>query len=228
MKRDCRWFFTLLLVLSLSVGMAGAAFAAEGTSVLTVKDLQGDFTVSPGSQASDTDLFPSFKGVMPGDVREQIIEIRNHTEEKKPVHLYISSMSPLIDTADATRQETLTELLSMLTLRVWTGEQLVFDGTAADSAAKPIALGVVPYRDSTELRVELTVPVTVNNQQAEFLSEIEWIFQVEDAGFDSSVSDNPVPQTGDSAPWMLWFVLCTGSLGGLIWLSFRRKANERM
>lgn len=228
MKLCCKRIFALLLVLIFSVAtLSLPVLAAKEVSVLTIDNLEGDFAVLPGSQLSDTDLFSSFKEVMPGDMREENIEIRNETKEKRPVRLFLCSMTPVMDTEDPSRQETLDDLLSMLTLRVHAGDQLILDATASDTLAEPVSLGVVPYRDSADLQVELTVPVDVNNEQAELLSDVEWIFQVEDAGSDSSVPDHSIPQTGDGTLLIMWIVLCAGSFGGLIWIFLCRKTRKK-
>ncbi len=205
MKRYCRWIFTLLLVLSLSVEMAGVVLAAEGASVLTVKDLQGDFQVTPGSEQSQSDLFSSFKGVMPGDVCTETIEIRNRTAEHKPLRLFLTSVSP-----NPEQKESVAELLSMLNIRIWADDTLVFDATADTSSNQPVSLGVIPYRKSAEMRIELTVPVAVNSQQARNMAQIQWFFSAEDA------SDSSAPQTGDSSHLALWIVLCIVSLVGVV------------
>lgn len=224
MKHKYRRIFALLLVLCLSVVMLSvSAFAAEGASTLTIKDLHGDFQVSPGSQESQSDLFSSFKGVMPGDVCVETIEIRNETGEKKPLRLYLTSVSPVTDLPDSEQRAAVEELLSMLSVRVWVEDALVFDAAADASSNASIPVGVIPYRGSAKMRVELTVPVAVNNEQAQNIGKIKWVFHVEDAS-DPSAPSGGIPQTGEEGHLaFLTFaaVLSFAAVGGLTLLKKR-------
>lgn len=217
MKQYYRRIFALLLVLSLSVvTLSVSAFAAEEKSALIIKDLQGEYEVVPGSQISQSDLFSSFKGVMPGDVCVETIEIRNRTTEQKPLRLSLCATSPIVTTEDEGKREEVLELLSMLSIRIWTDDVLMFDATADTTLDEAIPLGVIPYRDSAKLRVELTVPVRLDNRLAQHIGQIEWVFQAEDAGSDDLGN---TPSTGDNSRLMLWGLLGVVSLVGAGYMS---------
>ncbi len=188
---------------------------------MTIKDLQGNFQVSPGSQESQSDLFSSFKGVMPGDVCVETIEIRNRTGERKPIRLALTAISPVMDSPEPEQRAAMEELLSMLSVRVWAKNTLVFDATAAASSNKSVSLGVIPYGKSADMRVELTVPVEVNNRQARNIAQIQWVFSAEDA------SDPSAPQTGDNSHLVLWSVLCVVSLGGVVGVYFWSRKRKQ-
>ena len=73
--RTIKSLFTLLLVSVLLISFSFNSFAANGN--VTYEKNAGDFIFSPGSDFSETDLFPDLKEVMPGDSLEQNITIKN-------------------------------------------------------------------------------------------------------------------------------------------------------
>ena len=70
MKRICTFVLSLLLVLA----MAAPAFAADDSNV-TYDGSAQKFIFAPGSKESVTDLFPEFRGVMPGDTMTEEINV---------------------------------------------------------------------------------------------------------------------------------------------------------
>ena len=83
MKKLISLLLMLLVIFSCSV----TAFAADGN--VTYTGNSGSIIFAPGSDESLTDLFPNFKGVMPGDSLEQKITIKNNASNNVKVKLYI-------------------------------------------------------------------------------------------------------------------------------------------
>ena len=83
-KTICSLALTLLMLLSCLC----AAYADTG-SVTYDGDAQS-FVFLPGSDDSPTDLFPDFKGVMPGDRLTQTLRLRNDSDHR--VRLYLRSL----------------------------------------------------------------------------------------------------------------------------------------
>ena len=65
MKRIFRSVFALILVCYTLLTIPITASAADGT--VTYDGKAREFKFKPGSTYSETDLFPNFKNVMPGD-----------------------------------------------------------------------------------------------------------------------------------------------------------------
>lgn len=90
MKRGFKTFICSLIALTVSVWLVIPASAADA-SVIYDGDAQ-KFIFAPGSSDSPTDLFDSFKGVMPGDALTQKITVRNAASNKVKVKLYLRSL----------------------------------------------------------------------------------------------------------------------------------------
>lgn len=232
-----------LLTFCFSVSLLSFPALAKEESVLTIKNLKGDFEVSPKSSESDSDLFSAFKQVMPGDTLTQKIKIQNHCEEHKKVNLYLSStLSQTESTAS------LQELLSMLHLRIWEKDKLLFEQTADQNLSEPIDLGALGYQEEEVLKVELEIPVEVDNEQAENIAMLEWTFDVEDAGMedDQTSSNGSVgggehssnnsgagtnhpssqPRTGDTAHVGMWIIVCFIALVSVIYIFSKKHKNK--
>ena len=81
MKKILPLLLTFVLLLSSTV----TVFAADGK--VTYSGNAGSFVFEPGSDHSLTDLFPNFKGVMPGDTLTQMITVKNDADNKGKVKI---------------------------------------------------------------------------------------------------------------------------------------------
>lgn len=144
------------------------------------------FVFLPGSSYSDSDLFASFKGVMPGDVIEQKITVSNKTG--KQVRIYLRAEA--VTEADK-------DFLDQLHLTVTSGQTEIFEGTAGeqDGLSKNTLLGTFKKDGSVELTATLRVPLELGNAYMGREGTVPWTFLVEE------IPEDDTPQTGD------WFSL---------------------
>lgn len=215
MKKIITLLITLVLLLSSTV----TVFAADGK--VTYSGNAGNFVFEPGSEHSLTDLFPNFKGVMPGDTLTQKITVKNDADNKVKVKIYVRSLGAHEDSV---------EFLSRLGLKVSKSEEnkmaYMFDAAANETAQLTdwVCLGTLYSGGEVNLDVTLTVPVELDNEFQNDVGYLDWEFMVEE--FPIEEGDPKPPQTGDNSHMGLWFALMLSSLTMLIILLFWRKKDK--
>lgn len=220
--------FFLLLALVLVCSLAVPAQAATVTI-----DGKDNIKFRPGSTYHATDLFDEqFKNVMPGDTVYTDIVIHagfaNFSEDSVKVW-----MRAIPHNADGNSPVTGVDFVSMqdflhqLELKVYNlskNGELIFKGKAdeLDDLRNNVLLGSFRKSSKIVLRVELVVPIELDNKYANRVGELDWLFTVE--AWDDPSVDNP--KTGD------YIMLAAGvmlfSAAAIIILLFwkRRKREE--
>ena len=172
----------LLMVMSL----ASTAFAASPT--ITFEGFSKGFDFQPGSEYTQTDLFGSFKNVMPGDTVTETITFTNSATDCDFVNLYMRAEAhdeagnPLSSkVAEKETVVTMTEFLSKLSMKVWNGTELIYDASPdqLDGLKNNVFLGTYRSGEKATLKVELNVPIELGNEYANRVGEVDWIFHVE-------------------------------------------------
>lgn len=179
--------FLLLVMISLLLG--SSIFAVDASVRFTDDHL---IIFAPGSFTSQSDMFPDFKGVMPGDKLSQEIGIKNEAEDFDYIRVYLQALphdevdnplSPNVQAAGET-VASMEEFLSQLMMSVYNEGVLVYQdspdqpGTLADS----LLLGQLPFGASLNLRVELEVPMSLSSDYMNRVGEVDWLIIVE--GFE--------------------------------------------
>lgn len=155
-------------------------------------------TFEPGSIYTDSDLFDNFKGVMPGDVRTEEITVKNNCDNCDYIKVYLRADTNTAENIQSIKNPTddtvvsMADFLSQLSMKVWNGDTLIFDASPDEVAglASNVYLGEIRKGGTIDLRVELSVPITLSNEYANRVGEVDWIFVVE--GFD-----DPTPSPDD-------------------------------
>ncbi len=212
-------FFTLLITLALLLSSAVTAFAADGR--VTYSGNAGSFVFEPASEHSLTDLFPNFKGVMPGDTLTQKITVKNDADNKVKVKIYIRSLGAHADSV---------EFLSQLGLKVAKSEEnemaYMFDAAASETAQLTdwVCLGTLYSGGEVNLDVVLSVPATLDNKFQNKIGYLDWEFMIEE--FPIEPDDPKPPQTGDDSNIVLWVAVTICSSAMIVILLFRRKKDQ--
>ena len=215
MKKIIALLFTVALLLSSTV----TVFAADGK--VTYSGNAGNFVFEPGSEHSLTDLFPNFKGVMPGDSLTQKITVKNDADNKVKVKIYMRSLGAHEDSV---------EFLSQLGLKVAKSEEnemaYMFDAVANETAQLTdwICLGTLYSGGEVNLDVTLNVPTSLDNEFQNKIGYLDWEFMIEE--FPVEPDDPKPPQTGDNSNMGLWFALMISSLAMLIILLVWHKKDK--
>lgn len=217
--------FSLLLTLLLVFSLTGTAFAAD--SAITFNGAREGFAFQPGSEYTTTDLFDSFKDVMPGDQLTETIQVKNAAEDCDYIKLYMRavvhdendnplSYSEFFENADGKDQAniagerdetvvTMQTFLRQLTMRIYNGEQLIYEASPdrAGGLVNNVLLGNLSTGESLTLKVELDVPVTLGNEYANRVGEVDWVFLAECIEYQKLTvhkvwDDNGYPDRPDS------------------------------
>ena len=120
------------------------------------------------------DLFPAFKDLMPGDVREQQIEVRA-TGVKSQVRVFVRAV---VDHETA-------HLLSPITLTASASDASagwLQTGTPGSVFAYPTQVATFTSDGSAVLNLQLSVPTSVSNELADASKTIRWEITAEDDG----------------------------------------------
>lgn len=211
---------TLLTVLVLILFSVLPVYAANGK--VTYSGNAGNFVFEPGSDHSLTDLFPNFKGVMPGDTLTQKITVKNNADNKVKVKIYIRSLGAHEDSV---------EFFSQLGLKVAKSEEnkmaYLFDAAANETAQLTdwVYLGTLYSGGEVNLDVTLNVPTSLDNEYQSKIGYLDWEFMIEE--FPIEEGDPKPPQTGDNSNMGLWFTIMICSLIMMIILLVWRKKDKQ-
>jgi len=206
MKIKNKHLSALALVLMLLLNMLGVVSAEEGT--ITFKGAEEGFDFGNGSEYTDSDLFDSFKDVMPGDQLSETIQIKNEAEDCDYIKLYMRAAvhdengNPLTYSeifeqldgkdqsgenqtpVDGQRDEsvvTMQDFLSQLTMRIYNGTELIYNAAPSEVGAlvNNVLLGTLSKGESLNLKIELDVPIELGNEYANRVGEVDWVFLAE-------------------------------------------------
>lgn len=210
---------TILITLAVFLSSTVTVFAADGK--VTYSGNAGNFVFEPGSEHSLTDLFPNFKGVMPGDTLTQKITVKNDADNKVKVKIYVRSLGAHEDSV---------EFLSQLGLKVSKSEEnkmaYMFDAAANETAQLTdwVCLGTLYSGGEVNLDVTLNVPTSLDNEFQNKIGYLDWEFMIEE--FPIEEGDPKPPQTGDNSNMGLWFTIMICSLIMMIILLVWRKKDK--
>lgn len=210
---------TILITLAVLLSSTVTVFAADGK--VTYSGNAGNFVFEPGSDHSLTDLFPNFKGVMPGDTLTQKITVKNDADNNVKVKIYVRSLGAHEDSE---------AFLSQLGLKVKTSSEnemaYMFDAAASETAQLTdwVCLGTLYSGGEVNLDVTLNVHTSLDNEFQSKIGYLDWEFMIEE--FPVEEGDPKPPQTGDNSNMGLWFTIMICSLIMMIILLVWRKKDK--
>lgn len=219
MKKTVKGILLLFAVLVVSACAAASALAGDASVVYDGSAQK--FLFAPGSSHSPTDLFDSFKGVMPGDTLHQKIAVRNDPSNQVKIKVYLRSLGA---------QDGSEDFLSSLNLTVTQDGDSVLFAAPADQTADLtdwVCLGTFYSGAEVLLDVKLEVPASLENDFQGTVGRLNWAFKVEELPVEPD--DPKPPQTGGTI--RVWTYAFTGAASLLLLLLLpavnRRQKRER-
>lgn len=180
--------FMALSMLPLSASASEYIPPRSSNVVFRASPSAGDFRFSPGTFYSDTDLFKTFKNVMPGDVLEESILITNNSQYNA-AEIYLKAVphgddNPMSSEVAKIEESvaSMEDFLSQLYMTVYNNEDEVIFAASPEKTAgltEPINLGRVTRGNLLEVRVVLEVPKNLGNKYAYRAGEVDWVFYAE-------------------------------------------------
>ena len=174
-KDAARSLRCMVVAILCMVALAVPAHAFADTPAIAYDGNARQLTVSGATASSGKpDLFPAFKDLMPGDEREQQIEIRA-TGVKSQVRVFVRAV---VDHETAS-------LLSPITLTATVGDASagwLQTGTPGSVFAYPTQVATFTGDGGTMLNLQLSVPTSVGNELADANKTIRWEITAEDDG----------------------------------------------
>lgn len=250
MKNGMKKLLSLVMIAAALAALTVPALAAD--SVVRREGTSGLVIETVGSGYTDTDLFGSFKNVMPGDELTEDITVKNSVNGFDYVKLYIRAVphdeeGNLLtydevfenedgkdkQNIDGERDETvatMADFLAQLSMDVYLvnadgTKETIFSASPDQSAqlTDSVLLGTFAKGESAKIQAVLHVPAELRNEYANRVGEVDWLFTVE--GFNN---EKPLIPTGQ----LNWPVAVFGALGvlliagGIIVLT-KKKKNEK-
>lgn len=203
MKKIISICLALLLVLSCTMAQASSQVNYEGGAE--------KFVFLPGSTYSDSDLFESFKQVMPGDVLTQRINVRNTSAKKVRIYLRAEPV-----------EEQYKDFLSRMNLQVTAADGEIFDAAVSETGqlTENTLLGTFKKGGSTDLILTLTVPYDLGNEFMCTMGIVPWTFLVEE------LKDDDTPHTGDSFELGTWLLAAALILAAIAYVVIKMKHQK--
>ena len=170
-----------------------------------------NFVFWPGSPFTDSDLFEGFKGVMPGDVLTQRVEVRNSSG--KPMRIYLRA-EPV--------DEKHVAFLDKLNLQVTCDKKEIFDAAPSQTGqlTENALLGTFKTDGSVMLQLILTVPLDLDNEHMSTMGTVPWVFVAEE------VPEDETPHTGDAYVQTTWLMAAGVLLAAIVAVLIQMKRQK--
>lgn len=225
-----RWIITAVVAMVFcafsSVQVARALPDVDGTGPSVIYD--GASKRLYGTNITDGELFAAFKGLIPGDTREQHFKLVAQNLER-PATVYLRS-----ECDEATRAA-LAETQVVISVDGREVARKGFHEVSSASLSEGVKLASFSADGSKTVTVRLEVPTSVGNELMDTAHQIDWVFVVQEDGGSgqngsttTGGSDALLPRTGDDTLLLAWGVFAAGMLMfGLHALYRLREARSR-
>lgn len=182
-----------------------------------------------------TDLFASFKNLLPGCARTQRIYVNNNSADNVEIFLRAESISQVRMSAE--EKELVEQLLNKeAIIEITDGKKCIYKGPVAGNLSgvkstmrDNISLGVFPGGSTRELTVTLSLSPQMDNRYLNLTGKVKWVFTAVGEE-DAAVYSATVPQTGDGTRIGMWIALFITSgifLAGAAWIEKKSRRTDK-
>lgn len=187
-----------------TVAKASGRKYTEASPVSVISDVE--YTSGGGFQCSTSELFDGFAGMMPGNICEKTVNLKNASKGELKVYLDVNAKD--------------SELNQKLQLRIMAGDREIYNGTAAGTGElKKLKVLDIPKRETGSLKLELGLPANTDNAYVQMQDDIVWTLQVEEVPDESA-------QTGDLSNILPYAAATLLAVILMIYLAGYRKEDE--
>lgn len=192
------------------LGITAPEMPQAEESVVEYRGQNGGFAISEAT----TDLFVSFKNLVPGCSRAQRILIKNNSAEKAELFLRAEEAKQIFTSADQKRR--IQELLEKnAQIRISRGNQVIYQGPLSgnleaqtETLKKDISLGTFEAKEEKMLTVLLALSPDMDGEYEKLTGKVRWVFSAKGEGETGKTTASPnVPVTGDSTRLGMWTAL---------------------
>lgn len=174
---------------------------ATGNPTVIYDGKQKEFTII---NVTDTDLFPLYKNLIPGDNIEQTIDLKMENLETT-TSIYLS----------AECEEEVRRALEGTTLDIYSGAQLIVKNKIVFD---DILLGEYDKKTSETLTAIIHIPTSYGNEISEQKNKIQWVFKAQE-----NPTTNNNPQTGDDFNILIYIAIIIMTIGIIIVVLKKKK-----
>lgn len=146
------------------------------------------FNGNSGQLISNTDdFFKAFGEMMPGDIKEGSVSVKNNTKDIQDLSLSM--------TLPKTYYKSQYDLLSLVNIKILNDKEIVYEGSIADSYnVGEINLGRYKKGSSSTLSFIVSMSTNVTNRLALTEAEVDWTFKASSVDKGEKIPNKTVPQ----------------------------------
>ena len=161
------------------------------------------------------DFFSNISTLVPGDVYEDMISLKN--TGKEPMKLYFYSVPH-------TRSTLIDEIGLSVRTEFNGNETIVYDGQMrAEELSEELLLITIPAGEEAVLAFRVTVPAELDNDDTQLAGAVRWIFSTEEIHEE----DFAAPDTGDQGMAGLLLIVSGVSMGiACVLMIWKRRINN--
>ncbi len=165
-------------------------------------------------EAEQTDLFASFKNLLPGCARTQKIMVEN--QSGKAVEIFLRAETARQSAASKKQLQLVRRLIDRYAqIELRQGETVLYSGpVSGDSMKREISLGKFEAKEKKELVVRLSLSPEMDNEYQKLMGKVVWVFAAK--GEDERLIMQSVPVTGDISNTGMWAVLLAVSAAAVL------------